>query len=165
MSELLKARLALAVLLISSGLTVAGLVWMPHLYALARSLDPPFIASLNVACLIGLPFSAALFAFDAVDRRLCELSREPADPTTLYRLYDSGGVLLYAGIARDPDARLRSHALKKPWWPEVARTEKTLYRTRWAAARAEHEAIMFEHPRHNVARLSLAAHLRSALAR
>jgi hypothetical protein len=87
--------------------------------------------------------------------------REASDPTVLYRFYAADGALLYVGITRTWDRRMRHHALK-PWWPDVATTTKKIYRTRLAAARAEHAAITRENPRLNVARLSLEAHLRSA---
>lgn len=84
-----------------------------------------------------------------------------ADPTWVYRFYAADGALLYVGLTRHLERRVQEHAAIKRWWPEVVRTESKLYRTRLRAARAEHAAIGAEDPRYNVARLTLAAHLRT----
>jgi predicted GIY-YIG superfamily endonuclease len=55
------------------------------------------------------------------------------EPTALYRLFDTDGVLLYVGITRDTEKRWRQHALKKPWWPQVAERTVEWHPTRLAA--------------------------------
>lgn len=71
-------------------------------------------------------------------------------PTTLYRLYDHEGELLYVGITCRGPARFADHAIEQGWWPEVAATTQAHYPNRADAAAAEAEAIRTEHPRYNV---------------
>ncbi|WP_406145025.1 GIY-YIG nuclease family protein [Streptomyces anulatus] len=75
----------------------------------------------------------------------------PKNPgrTALYRLYDSGDVLLYVGIAADPRERWTQHAIDKPWWPEVTRRDVEWVPSRFDAETAEREAIISEKPLHN----------------
>jgi hypothetical protein len=77
---------------------------------------------------------------DMVDRRTC-----------VYRFYDSAGVLLYVGLSMSLEGRLAKHR-RKPWWPEVARTELEWFDGREAAKDAERFAIHHEHPVHNITR-------------
>lgn len=63
------------------------------------------------------------------------------ESTTLYRLYDADGGLLYIGIAGNPGRRFEQHAGDKPWWGQVARTELAHYPTRAEALDAERAAI------------------------
>lgn len=71
-------------------------------------------------------------------------------PTTLYRLFDQTGVLLYVGIAGNPGRRWEQHRADKPWWGDVATTRLEHFPTREAALSAELDAIRSENPRHNV---------------
>lgn len=71
--------------------------------------------------------------------------------TTLYRLYDADGQLLYVGIAVDTERRFAEHAKTKPWWPQVARTDLDHHRYRTDAQDAERAAIRTECPLHNIA--------------
>ena len=71
--------------------------------------------------------------------------------TALYRLFDTGGALLYVGITNDPDVRWKAHSYKKPWWPEVAEKTVMWFNDRTAAATAEARAIRLEAPRWNIA--------------
>lgn len=71
-------------------------------------------------------------------------------PTTLYRLYDEGGDLLYVGISTRPLQRVREHSKGQTWWTEVASQTFEHYPTRQAAADAELDAIRTEHPRYNI---------------
>jgi predicted GIY-YIG superfamily endonuclease len=75
---------------------------------------------------------------------------EQPTPTTLYRLYDSAGTLLYVGIAGNPGRRFEQHRKDKPWWGEVAEIKVAHYPTRAEAAHAETAAIKTERPRHNI---------------
>lgn len=70
--------------------------------------------------------------------------------TTLYRLFDADGELLYVGIAGNPGRRFAQHGGEKPWWREVSETTLTHYDTRAEALMAEREAIQTEHPRYNI---------------
>ncbi|MFG1846699.1 GIY-YIG nuclease family protein [Micromonospora carbonacea] len=70
--------------------------------------------------------------------------------TSLYRLYDNEGCLLYVGIAYDFDARFAQHAARKHWWPQVARKDVTWFSNRIDALHAEARAIAAEGPIHNV---------------
>lgn len=72
-------------------------------------------------------------------------------PTTLYRLYGTGGELLYIGIAGNPGRRFEQHRADKPWWGDVVGITLEHHPTRAQAADAELEAIQAENPRHNIA--------------
>lgn len=78
-----------------------------------------------------------------------------AERTALYRLYDADGVLLYVGIAKDPEQRWQGHAYSanSPWWPLVARKTVTWFPSREVADLAETEAIKDERPIHNRAKV------------
>lgn len=71
-------------------------------------------------------------------------------PTTLYRLYDAKGGLLYVGIATRWHSRMGQHAHDKPWFHEVKATKLEEYPNRAEALRAEAAAIQAERPVHNV---------------
>ncbi|WP_097930877.1 MULTISPECIES: GIY-YIG nuclease family protein [unclassified Streptomyces] len=71
-------------------------------------------------------------------------------PTALYRLFDEEGVLLYVGIAVDPEVRLRVHAREKTWWPQVAQRSIEWFANRAEAEAAEMQAIVSEGPSRNV---------------
>lgn len=70
--------------------------------------------------------------------------------STLYRVYDAAGALLYIGITNDPAERFGAHAGLKPWWHEAVRIDLEHFDTREVCARAELAAIRSEHPRHNI---------------
>jgi predicted GIY-YIG superfamily endonuclease len=169
------AALTLAGLCATTALAVLAIVYARQLYEAARPTDGRLTAVLDVMFTIGAPIVATQFLLDHLWQRLTRLAAElaslrqfadeVADPTFLYRLFDADGALLYVGITRTLDRRMQQHALKQPWWPEVAKTVTTEYRTRAQAARAEHAAIEAENPRHNAMRLPRAAHMRSALTR
>jgi predicted GIY-YIG superfamily endonuclease len=71
--------------------------------------------------------------------------------TTLYRLFDAEGALLYVGISQYPKDRLKQHRASKAWWSLVARTTTETHPTRAAAEEAERVAIAREEPRYNIA--------------
>lgn len=77
------------------------------------------------------------------------MARHPGR-TALYRLYDSGGALLYVGIAHNPDQRWATHSLSKAWWTAVDKRLVEWHDTRASAERAEIAAIRTEKPLHNV---------------
>jgi excinuclease UvrABC nuclease subunit len=70
--------------------------------------------------------------------------------TTLYRLRDEHGKLLYVGIAGNPGRRFEQHADTKAWWPEVARVDLEHFDTRDEALIAETIAIVNEEPAYNI---------------
>lgn len=70
-------------------------------------------------------------------------------PTSLYRLYDEEGVLLYVGIAGNPGRRFEQHRGQKPWWHEVSSMSLEHFDTRDEALIAEKDAIVTEHPLYN----------------
>lgn len=70
-------------------------------------------------------------------------------PTTLYRLYDAGGRLLYVGIASDWPRRMVQHRRSKDWWWKVASTKLEQYASRAEALRAEKAAIKKDRPTYN----------------
>jgi hypothetical protein len=69
--------------------------------------------------------------------------------TALYRLFDTGGRLLYVGISNDPGFRWKQHQSVKPWWRQVADKQVAWYDTRVLAFQAEALAIHTESPVHN----------------
>jgi predicted GIY-YIG superfamily endonuclease len=71
--------------------------------------------------------------------------------TSVYRLFDADGDLLYVGIAGNPGRRFEQHRADKPWWGEVSRIDLEHWPTRQEAAEAESQAIREESPRYNIA--------------
>jgi predicted GIY-YIG superfamily endonuclease len=70
--------------------------------------------------------------------------------TTLYRLYDKAGALLYVGIAEHWPTRMKQHAREKAWWEDVANVATQVFAERERAADAERNAIQTERPKHNI---------------
>jgi predicted GIY-YIG superfamily endonuclease len=73
-----------------------------------------------------------------------------SERTTLYRLRDSQGKLLYVGISGNPGRRFHQHSKDKPWWPQVASSTMEHFDTRREAEAAEMDAIKTERPAFNV---------------
>lgn len=76
----------------------------------------------------------------------------PIDPrrqTTVYRLYDANGRLLYIGSSVHPQVRWEQHASEKLWWSSVAHARVDWHPNRRAARASELEAIRSEAPLHN----------------
>lgn len=70
--------------------------------------------------------------------------------TALYRFFDTGGRLLYVGIATDPQVRWYAHREEKSWWLEVAHETIDWFPDRLSAKAAEKAAIKSEAPLYNV---------------
>lgn len=73
-----------------------------------------------------------------------------SEPTSLYRFYDHGGVLLYIGITNDMARRFGNHGEKKSWHPRAVRVTIEHHPTRQDALEAEAAAIIREAPLYNV---------------
>lgn len=69
--------------------------------------------------------------------------------TALYRLYDDADVLLYVGIAFNPEARWLAHQGDKLWWADVRRKQVDWFLSRESASAAESEVIATERPLYN----------------
>lgn len=80
--------------------------------------------------------------------------REPV-VTYVYRFWGHDGTLLYVGITTRLEARFKSHQ-SKPWWPQASHSTIETHPNRALALAAEATAILFESPRHNIARPDLA---------
>lgn len=74
-----------------------------------------------------------------------------ATPTTVYKLYDGAGVLLYVGITSRGMGRLGEHLHERDWWGRVASTKFEHYPERGAALQRERTIIQAESPIYNVA--------------
>ncbi|BCK74039.1 hypothetical protein Srufu_079920 (plasmid) [Streptomyces libani subsp. rufus] len=72
------------------------------------------------------------------------------DQTSVYRLRDRAGHLLYVGMGRNPMGRWASHAEQHAWWSNVATFDVLWFDTRTEAAEAERRAIREESPMHNI---------------
>lgn len=84
------------------------------------------------------------------------LDIEPgAEPSAVYRCYDSKGALLYVGTTDHPRMRFKSHSYTARWWPEVTDRTVTWYASRSDAFDAEAAAIRSEAPAHNKRRMNL----------
>jgi predicted GIY-YIG superfamily endonuclease len=70
-------------------------------------------------------------------------------PTSVYRMYDAAGVLLYVGMSADVGERMGAHESKR-WWTRVASVRIAHYPTRARAAEVEADAIALECPEYNV---------------
>lgn len=68
---------------------------------------------------------------------------------SLYRYFDSEGVLLYVGISSSAARRLAEHS-KRPWAGAIASVTVESLGSRDDALRVERDAIMAEKPKHNV---------------
>ena len=67
----------------------------------------------------------------------------------LYRLLADDLSLLYVGISENPRERLRTHAQKQEWWPEVAHLLIVELPSKRRALDLELEAIRIDHPKYN----------------
>lgn len=74
----------------------------------------------------------------------------PSDPSSVYRIYDSAGTLIYVGMSYEPDVRVRVQRREKPWGHEIARHEVDWHPNRQTAQQAEERLIKERQPRYNV---------------
>ena len=70
--------------------------------------------------------------------------------TSLYRLYDQHGNLLYVGVTQSLIARMGQHRLTARWYRDVVRIDVQHFDDRAEAMAAETAAIQTESPRYNI---------------
>jgi predicted GIY-YIG superfamily endonuclease len=73
-----------------------------------------------------------------------------AGKIAIYRLFDEGDALLYAGMTNHLPRRLDLHSRRKGWWAEVRRMQVEWHDDLDAAAAAERAAIRTEWPKYNI---------------
>lgn len=85
-------------------------------------------------------------------RRHCDVPEVlPAEPGhTVYVIRDIHGDALYAGVTSTLWRRLGQHAERSPWWPDAHTIAVHGAKSRRAADRIEHAAIIRLQPRYNV---------------
>jgi excinuclease UvrABC nuclease subunit len=71
---------------------------------------------------------------------------------TLYRFYDAQGVLLYVGITKFFEPRLKQHYKNAEWFFDTASVKLEHFQTRQEVERAETQAIEQESPLYNIAK-------------
>jgi len=71
---------------------------------------------------------------------------------TLYRFYDQNDNLLYVGITKFFEPRLKQHYKNADWFFETAFVRLEHYSTRQDVELAESYAIKTENPRYNIAK-------------
>ncbi len=94
--------------------------------------------------------AVTLFPDDTVDRAGGE-DESAAGKTSVYRLYDRGGCLLYVGITSTGTKRFAQHRDSQPWFDDVAQAEFEHYDTRREALAREAFLIWSSRPIHNKA--------------
>jgi len=71
---------------------------------------------------------------------------------TLYRFYDAEGSLLYVGITKFFEPRLKQHYKNAEWFFETVHVRLEHYQTRQEVELAETCAIQTERPKYNLAK-------------
>lgn len=81
------------------------------------------------------------------------LNQEPDAPDwdkhLLYRIFDHGETLLYAGMTSNFPQRMIRHQATQSWWGTVDFVSVESYADRESLRNAEREAIFYEKPKHN----------------
>lgn len=72
-----------------------------------------------------------------------------ATPTSVYRYYDSHGILIYVGITSRGIGRNREHNRRAEWWPHVGAQEVDHFLTRAQALDVERDLIQRFRPPFN----------------
>lgn len=83
-------------------------------------------------------------------------------PTSVYRYFDSSGVLIYVGITGTATARNRQHNDDKEWWPWVAKQEIEHFPSRSEALGREKTLISQFRPPFNKVHNQHSAAIRTA---
>lgn len=81
-----------------------------------------------------------------------------SQPTAVYRLYGSGGQLLYVGMTNDTEVRFKWHKLTKSWWHRITKTNIEWHPDRGTARRHEAAAIKSESPLYNSMHVAAGPH-------
>jgi excinuclease UvrABC nuclease subunit len=71
---------------------------------------------------------------------------------TLYRFYNSDNVLLYVGITKFFDPRMRQHYKNSDWFFESSHAVFEHFQTRMEVEHRETEVIKLEKPLYNIAK-------------
>jgi len=71
---------------------------------------------------------------------------------TLYRFYDAEGSLLYVGITKFFEPRLKQHYKNAEWFFDTTHVRLEHYQTRQEVELAETRAIKTERPKYNIAK-------------
>jgi excinuclease UvrABC nuclease subunit len=71
---------------------------------------------------------------------------------TLYRFYNQNDELLYVGITKFFEPRLKQHYKNADWFFETSRATLEHYQTRQDVEQAESRAIKLEKPKYNIAK-------------
>jgi excinuclease UvrABC nuclease subunit len=71
---------------------------------------------------------------------------------TLYRFYNQNDQLLYVGITKFFEPRLKQHYKNAEWFFETSRVTLEHYQTRQDVEQAESRAIKSEKPKYNIAK-------------
>lgn len=71
---------------------------------------------------------------------------------TLYRFYNEEGHLLYVGITKFFEPRLKQHYKNADWFFETASVKLEHFQTRQQVEKAESQAIKHEKPIYNIAK-------------
>lgn len=86
----------------------------------------------------------------------------PLGRTSVYRLFNSAGEILYIGCSCKPESRWKAHRTLKTWWPEVASNTVDWYDALQEAEAAERSAILAERPKYNIVYTPLHARICNA---
>lgn len=70
-------------------------------------------------------------------------------PSTLYKMFDDAGRLVYVGITSQDFTRIREHARLRSWWGSITRIELEHHASFLAASERERELVKSEHPLYN----------------
>jgi excinuclease UvrABC nuclease subunit len=71
---------------------------------------------------------------------------------TLYRFYNAQGEMLYVGITKFFEPRLKQHYKNAEWFFETASVRLEHFKTRQQVEQAETRAIVEEQPLYNIAK-------------
>jgi predicted GIY-YIG superfamily endonuclease len=83
---------------------------------------------------------------EAKERRVVGNAHE----TAVYRAFDAAGRLLYVGITKSPQTRMRGHQRTSEWWPEMQSVVFEWHATRIEALDVERDLIESLRPPFNI---------------
>lgn len=106
--------------------------------------------TLALAYHMGVTVQQAANMRDSVERANHEPEPVSTGECSLYRHFDHEGVLLYIGIANEPDRRAEQHRYHSEWFRFVDSTTVEWHPSREVAHEAERDAIKAERPVFNL---------------